>query len=148
MIHLDYKLNPDEIGNIEAADLASATPTQLDYYLFAGDVEFRVGDQVFDAAWGWVPILDFARTLYVIVHDLADGATDHLEFTESEETIDFHRSGSRVVVTASYGAAKADVELHELQDAAAAFLRRVTGDLSVRWPTLHQNPYFLQTRGD
>ncbi len=144
MIHLDYSLEPAELRRLKGVDLASATRTQLDYYLFCGNVVFRIDDAVFDASWGWVPILDFAARLYELVHDLRNSTRQYLEFTESEARISLHLRGDRVEVTTNYVPSRAETSLDALQEVATAFLHRVLKDLRLHWPDIARNPAFRE----
>ena len=142
MIQLDYALSPSEISKVNEANLIAATNTEIDYYLFCGDVFFRIDDTRFDAAWGWVPVVDYATQLYLIASEIREGETRYLEYTESEAAIRFRRIGDDVEVAAEYVSANAVVPLYELQVAAKDFIRRVFSDLMSRWPKLAGNPFF------
>jgi len=144
MIFLDYNLEPSEMRKLEDIDLTSATPTQLDYYLFCGSVLFRIDGASFDASWRWIPILNFVTQLYDIVANIKDGETRVLEFTESDATIEFRRTGNNVEIMAEYSSAKATASQQELQETVTKFSRRVFGDLISHWPELAQNPFFKE----
>ena len=144
MISLDYSLEPAELLKLEKVDLTSATITDLDFYLFCGNVIFRIDEAVLDASWGWVPILNFASQLYEILYTIQDGETKSLEFTESEATIDFHRKGENITVTAEYASSEAITTVVELRKAVSIFCCRVIADLSNQWHELSQNPAFKQ----
>jgi hypothetical protein len=147
MITLDYSLDPSEMAKINAADLTSATQTDLDYYLFCGSIVFRIDGKTFDAQWEWIPILDFATQLFMIACEINDGASRTLEFTESEATIAFRRHGSEIQISADYASGIAEASLQELQQAATAFLRRVLNDLRARWPQIADNVFFKEREG-
>jgi hypothetical protein len=147
MITLDYSLDPSEIPAVNGADLASATHTDLDYYLFCGSVVFRIDGKSFDAQWGWIPILDFATQLFLIVCEIKDAEVRTLEFTESEATIEFRRQGSEIQVSAEYASATAEAPLQELKQTASAFFRKVLDDVSSRWPQITDSPFFRE-RGE
>jgi hypothetical protein len=146
MVSLDYNLEPLEVSKLEGVNLTTATATDLDYYLFCGSVFFQIDGIRFDADWGWIPILDFATQLFLIVSEINDGEVRTLEFTESEATIEFQRAGSDIEVSAEYASAMAKVSHHELQQGATAFFRRVLDDLLSRWPQLAANPFFKERR--
>src|SRR5262245_24810805 len=100
MIFLDYHFDAIETARIKDEELISATHTDLDYYLFYGDVNFRIDKVVLDAES--VPIIDFAEKLNEIAFGIQDGQTCQLEFTESDEVISFQRSSFNVEITSSY----------------------------------------------
>lgn len=146
MITLDYNLDPSEIPVVDAKDLASATHTDLDYYLFCGSVVFRIDGTSFDAQWGWIPIFDFATQLFLIVCQIKDAEVRTLEFTESEATIEFRRQGSKIQVSAEYASATAEAPLQDLRQTASAFFRSVLDDVSSRWPQITDNPFYSERR--
>lgn len=109
----------------------------------AGDLIFTIDDVDLSAIWGWIPLLDVARAF----EDIADRLTTNVsveelfEFTESESTIRFRRSGDEVVVVASYVDGVATVDLAEMRDEVCRFRRRVLVDAVQRHPELRANRF-------
>lgn len=141
---LDYLLDPEDLQRAAEVDMAIATGTQLDYYLFCGSIIFRVDSASFDALWKWIPVFDFAIKINEIASRLIDGEERVLEFTECEAAISFARTGADVRITATYTASVASVRLEELRVAAAKFLENVKSDLLCRFPALAENAAFRQ----
>jgi hypothetical protein len=148
MITLDYQLDSIEAARIREDDLLAATDPDLDYYLFCGDIFFRVDDVEFDAAWGWVPVINFSYSLCDIIFKIKPGEERQLEFTESESLIGFVRRLARIEISASYATGRAEVDIAELKQAAGRFAIAVFNDLSKRWPTLLQNEAFNKRSED
>jgi hypothetical protein len=144
MVMLEYSLDPSEKGRTESVDLAQATQEDFDFRLFCGDIVFRVGTAVFDARWGWVPVVGFAVELQDILSQLATEEEGELHFTESSATVSFRRVGSAIKVSATYTPDKATVPFQELHDAVNEFLRRLLAGLRGEWPQLQDNLLFQQ----
>jgi hypothetical protein len=144
MVTLDYLLDPEDLQRANELDMAIATGTQLDYYLFCGSIVFRVDSASFDALWKWIPVFDFAIKINEIASGLIDGEERLLEFTECEATISFARTGADVRITATYTPSIASVRLEELRVAATNFLDKVKSDLLYRFPALSGNAAFKE----
>ena len=142
MIRIDYTLNPSELAAVAKVDLRTASPTQLDYYLFCGDILVRIDEAVVDARWGWVPVLDFAVQLAEVLNKLERDDEAAVAFTESEATIEFRRNGARVLVKAEFASLQVVGSFAELQLAVKDFGQRVIADLLDRWPELTENSEF------
>jgi hypothetical protein len=149
MIEIGYRLDPSWDRTLADVDLRTADPTALSYDLFLGDVFMRAGDADFSAPWRWVPVLDFAVNLKVLVEDLADGQQDRFQFTECEAEIRFARHGETVQISASYVPAVARVPYGIFLQAVRAFALRTQEELVSAYPALRENPWFqeLQRRG-
>lgn len=143
MITLDYLLAQDEVRTLDATDLTHATAAELDYYLFRGDIYFRIDDQVFDASWGWVPIIEFATQLHILGRRLVEKGSETVEFTESEATINLRLADGKVVVSSSYSLGTAEVDYFEFTKETERFLRSVLTDFARSYPSLLQNPNFV-----
>lgn len=143
MISIDYSLDIPPSRENESRGLASATLSDITGSLFAGDVLFRVDDVSFDAAWGWVPVLDFAIAIYDIPRQIQDGGMQTFTFLENADSLRFRRDGQSVEVTTTYTDASARVDLIELTSASRSFMLRVFRELSARWPDLASNPVLV-----
>lgn len=144
MIVLDYLLNPAELNKLKNIDIKTVTSTQLDYYFFCGSIVFRVDSACLDALWDWIPILDFAIKINEVVAELLPGKAGVLEFTESEDTIQFRQQAANVVIEASYAPDKATTSIRELRAAARELLVRLKEDLLERYPALAENANFVE----
>jgi hypothetical protein len=142
MIDINYQLNSTELKEIRDEGLALATHASLDYYLFVGDIYFRIDGSNFDALWGWIPVIDFAFQLCDIAFNIRDGETRKLEFTESEAAILFLRQADNIEIASNFNSSKARVSLIELQEKSKEFAEKLFNDLASRWPALVRNPFF------
>lgn len=138
-VRLDYSLSASWNRSAPRA-LAEAEEWVLRYRCFLGDVIFVIDDVDMSALWGWVPVLDFALALEWISQRLADGeASERFDYTESEATITFRRTGGQVEIDPSYAPGVARVGLTELRRETRGFLDRVLADLVGRHPDLAAN---------
>jgi hypothetical protein len=148
MLTIDYAIAPVGDGTPEDR-LATADETTLRYSSFPGDVILVVDDIDLSARWGWVPVLDFALALDDLVDALAAGPDrrEVLEFTESDATLTFARTGDAVTVHASWVTDAAVVPYAELRAAAKRFLGRLLADLVRDHPPLAHNPVLVERFG-
>ena len=123
-------------------DLSSASKEQIHYDLFLGDVTFVVDGADFSAHWGWVPILDFAASLWQVIDGLTEKPNAVFEFTESEALIEFSLNGDRVEVSSNYVDETATVDYSTLRHEAFLFAKKVIEELGFEHPLLKQNPHF------
>ena len=144
MIFLDYNLDPAMIKKVTDYDIISATNDTLDYYLFCGDIYFRVNGANFDALWSWIPLIDFSMKLAEISCTIRDGETAIFEFTESDDKIYFLRTKEVIDVTCDYSNAHAQTSLSEMRAATVSFAKKVFNDLTNRWPLLKSSKAFQE----
>jgi hypothetical protein len=144
MIVLDYRLAPPWNRRLPDADLSGATESSLRYDYFLGDVIIRVDGGDLSAAWGWVPILDFALALRSIMEALEDGTTELFEFTESEAVLRFTRSGDVVRIEASYTPVVVQISFDMLYREVVKFCRRILDELAAAHPDLRSNPFYAE----
>jgi len=141
MITLDYNLNVSEVDRLKEIDWRNVDEADLDYYMFKGDIRFRVDKANFDAEWGWVTILDFATQIFEIVAELKGVGV--FTFTESDAGIQFKRQSDIVVISSNYSEDEGIVDYEELFTSVSVFFRRVLTDLEKLFPELRQNVNFL-----
>lgn len=144
MIILDYKLDSEELKKLKNLDLSQITSTDLDYYLFRGDIFFRTDSENLDAPWGWVSIIDFSTHLYLISCEIKDNEQRVFDFNESEATIKFQRIGEYIYVKPSYVPRKAKTTVFELKQASMNFFKRVLSEISNEYPQLLKNQFFIE----
>ena len=146
MIELDYNILYLSFPPNESIDLTLVGETEFRYNLFLGDIRFVLADTDFSVSWGWIPILDFALSLYWLLTRLPTERVETFEFTESEAQIKFLLVGEMVEVSATYSDAKASVPYQQLCKSTYRFLQRVITDLVGRYPELPNNPVFASFR--
>jgi hypothetical protein len=144
MIILNYEYNLKEIKKLSNIDLSIISSTDIDYYLFCGNIIFRVNDRNFDALWGWIPIIDFATNLFLILSKIKEGESEIYYFTESEATIKFHRKDGSIMINPSYCLFEEKVVYEEMKATTHQFLKRVLTETSVQFPQLSKNSVFIE----
>lgn len=130
----------DGLGALQNWRTASEVSLRYDHFL--GDVRICLESADFTTTWTWVPVLEFAAGLAHLLQHLHSGGEETFEFTESEATLTFRRSGDVVEVTASYADGFALVDYVELRAAARGFLGDVRHELQGRHPGLTFNTAF------
>lgn len=139
-IRIQYVLSPT--WNHDPPRLDTADEMTLRYDCFLGDVTLKIGGLDASAAWGWVPLLDFALALKTISDRLAASGHDQVfEFTESDASIKFQKENDNVVIDPSYVAGSAEVPLAELISASTDFLASLLQDLIDRHSQLASNEF-------
>ena len=143
MVILDYNLRNSELSRLQTVNWRNVDETDLDYYLFKGDILFRVDNANFDAGWGWIPILDFATQIFKIVAELKMVERNAFEFTESDAAIKFELRRNLVVISSNYSPDEGKINYEELHISVSGFLHRVLTELGTHFPELRKNQYFL-----
>ncbi len=139
MIEIDYRLSPPWSEGKATLDLAAADEMQLRYYAFPGDQILRIGGVDFSAAWGWVPLLDFAAALAHAARRVATTGEEAIAFTENEARIVLRSHGETVTVSFSASDATATVRRDALDRMAHRYAARLLSELSSRFPELLRN---------
>lgn len=148
MIKIDFQLSPSWNRDLKQTDLASIDERRLRYDSLLGDVIFCIDNHDFSAPWGWVPILDFASSLKMIVDELHGSSTHaEFEFTESDSKIFFRLEGSRVCVGCTYAPGTAEVELDCLTREVIAFRDRLRNTITTEYPALLMSKAFRSLAG-
>lgn len=142
MLILDYSLEPSTSKELIAVDLAHASPEELRYALFLGNAYMREPTEQIDfsAAWGWVPVLDFALSLKSVSEALNEENNVKFEFTESDAVINFERMADDVEITASYAPGRIRLSYAQFRTQVLAFARRVVNELCTQNLQLTANP--------
>jgi hypothetical protein len=142
-MNLDYQLSDEWEEN--AIDLSAADETELRYNVALGDVLLSSNEVNLSAAWGWVPLLDFALALDVIAGRLnREGAKEIFEFTESGAEMRFARVGSKIVISASYAEGELKVSPSTFDKQIKGFATRISHEIRRKYPELDQNKVFRQ----
>jgi len=140
MLTLEYQLDPTAASRQAGVDLAIAEPEALRYNLFLGNVYLRGDGADFSAAWGWVPVLDFALGMKDIAEALDHTPGERFEFTESNAALDFRRENNDVVITSTYSPGTLRVPFSQFCEQVRGFLRKVISELATGNLRLAANP--------
>jgi hypothetical protein len=139
MIEIDYRLSPPWNEGKATLDLAAADEMQLRYHAFPGDQILRIDGVDFSAAWGWVPLLDFAAALVHAATRIATTQEEAVGFTENEALIVLRSKGQFVEIAASYADGRATVGHAELVQAGRNYAVRLLEVLCAQFPELRTN---------
>ena len=142
MVVLGYQLSAEWNSQLDSADLSSVGEAALLYDLFLGDVYFQVGDADYSAAWGWVPVLDFARGFWRTVGSLRESCSGEFQFTESEAAIRAKRRSGQVELTANYSSNRVELPYGDLLLAVKQFASKVYSEIAAQYPAVKSNPHF------
>jgi hypothetical protein len=140
MLTLDYALDPIEASKQANVDFATASPEDLHYTLFPGNIYIRGQGVDLSAPWEWIPVLDFALTLETIAKDLDYSPAQLFEFTDSNAALNFRYDGLNVEITANYAPGVLRLPLVEFRDVVHNFCQRVIDELTRKHERLAENP--------
>lgn len=119
--------------------------TDLRYNLFLGSVNMSIDNIVISIDWSWLPILDFAISIYFISKTLTDrkNAEQVFEFTESNEKIVFIKANNRIEISATFAGQIIEVDFAEFKNVVVSFYRKVLFDILHKNPGLKNNTVFI-----
>jgi hypothetical protein len=141
MIEIDYELSPSDSFDQMRVEPSTASDAHLRYDFFLGDLVLRVDGVDLSARWRWIPLLDVAACLYLILQELESGKQQAIfDFTESSETIQFERGPrGEVCISSSYASGRGCVDIAAFKAAVLDFSRRVLLDAFNKYPSLRHN---------
>lgn len=154
MIILDYQFSKYGLKKLENLNMKFLDRTDLEYRKFGCDIIFRVNGHNFDAKWGWIPLFEFAKYMYLIIRNLSVNQTKDYDFTECGDYFRFERTEfSKVIITVNYNnvddvVQTTEANYQELLSVVSSFYDKVFLDLQTRWPDLLENPLFLENLAD
>ncbi len=115
----------------------------LFHHVLTGDLLVEVGAVDLSARFGWVPLLNVAVQFEGIERRLAD---EHgfasLEFTESEDRLDFTRRDRRIRISATYVDTAAEVPADRMRSELRRFRSWAAEEARRRHPCLARRPEF------
>lgn len=118
----------------------------LFHHVLTGDLEVTAGSVDLSARFGWIPLLNVALQFAEIDRRLGD---EHgfasLEFTESEDRLDFTRRDDRVRVSATYAEGSVEVPADRLRVELRRFSTWAADEALRRHPCLRRHPEFATT---
>ena len=99
MFRIEYKIITEQPEEIEYI-----SDEEIRYNFLLGNVSLISSDAEIEMEWEWIPLLDFAYCLQMIVSSLKgkDTAKEYFEFTENPETLGFSRQGEQLKIVASF----------------------------------------------
>lgn len=99
MFRIDYKIITEQLKELEYI-----SDEEIRYNFLLGNVSLISSDAEIEMEWEWIPLLDFAYCLHMIVSNLKanDTAKEYFEFTENAETLEFSRQEEQLKIVASF----------------------------------------------
>lgn len=99
MFKIDYKIRTEALEEIEYV-----SDEEVRYNFLLGNVSLLSSNTEIEMEWEWIPLLDFAYCLQMIVRNLKANNTgkEHFEFTENAETLEFSRQREQLKIVASF----------------------------------------------
>jgi hypothetical protein len=102
MFRIEYKITSGQ-----PEELKHTSDEEVRYNFLLGNVSFISSNTEIEMEWEWIPMLDFAYCLQMIVSSLKvkDTAKEYYEFTENAESLEFSRQGEQLKIIASFSSA-------------------------------------------
>ena len=99
MFQIDFTSNK----NLIEKEALIADDMAYRYDLFLGDIILKNENFKIDLSWGWIPLLDFAHSFFLICNDLStkNDSVEEFEFTDSGAVILIQKSGETELSTLS-----------------------------------------------
>ncbi|SMP29210.1 hypothetical protein [Chryseobacterium profundimaris] len=118
MFRIEYKIITERLQEIEYI-----SDEEIRYDFLLGNVSFFSFNAEIKSEWEWIPLLDFAYCLQMIVGDLKinDTAKEYFEFTENAETLGFLRQKEQLKIVASFSPAVIETTFTDFEKAVDDF---------------------------
>ncbi|MDR1054492.1 MAG: hypothetical protein LBL90_01400 [Prevotellaceae bacterium] len=99
MFKVEYKIITEQLKEIEYI-----SDEEIQYNFLLGNVSLLSANAKIEMKWEWIPLLDFAYCLQMIVSNLNanDTAKEYFEFTENAETLEFSKQREQLKIVASF----------------------------------------------
>lgn len=139
MFGIDYKIITAPRQEIEYI-----TEEEIQYKFLLGNVFLFSSNGEIKMEWGWIPLLDFAYCLKMIVKNLKanNTAKEYFEFTENNEKLEFSREGEQLKIRTTFPMPILETTLTEFEKALYEFHINISGN--VRRTVKGELPSILQ----
>jgi hypothetical protein len=99
MFRIEYKIIKEQFQEIEYI-----SDDEIRYDFLSGNVSLFSFNAKIEIEWEWLPLLDFAYCLQMIISNLKanDTAKEYFEFTENSETLEFLKQREQLKIVASF----------------------------------------------
>ena len=99
MFRIEYKIITEQLKEIEYI-----SDEEIRYDFLLGNASLLSSNAEIEMEWEWIPLLDFAYCLQMIVRNLKanDTSKEYFEFTENAETLEFSRQKEQLKIIASF----------------------------------------------
>lgn len=109
MFEISYYVNKYSEGEVISRE-------DLNYNFLLGGVIFKKGTTKIEMPWDWIPLLDFAYSMCVIINNLKKENIfkDTFDFTESNDSLSFFKECGLITIIPSFSENMVDVPLDQL----------------------------------
>lgn len=118
MFRINYKIIEEDFKEIEFI-----TEEKIHYNFLVGNVSFFSFNTKIEMDWEWIPLLDIAYGLKMIVDKIKidDSANEFFEFTENSETLEISKTGKQLKIVASFSPVAVETLFVDFESAAYDF---------------------------
>jgi hypothetical protein len=118
MFRIEYKIITEQPEELEYI-----SDEEIRYNFLLGNVSLISSNAEIEMEWEWVPLLDFAYCLQMIVRGLKvkDTAKEYFEFTENAEMLEFSRQGEQLKIVASFSSTVVEAIFTDFEKAVYDF---------------------------
>lgn len=140
MFKIEYYIIDEKVESVEMI-----TEVSFRYNLFLGGVYFKMGVSTISMDWDWVPVLDMAICLNLIVKKMKNGFHEQeFDFTESDSKIFFMLNNDRVQISTSFTPEVFHPTITEFEIAVREFNNNVFKQIGNANHNLKRNPIILK----
>ncbi|RZK47952.1 MAG: hypothetical protein EOO99_11855 [Pedobacter sp.] len=139
MFRIEYKIITEQLQEIE-----DISDEEIRYDFLLGSVSLFSSNAEIEMEWEWIPLLDFAYCLQMIVSNLKanNTAKEYFEFTENAETLEFSRQREKLKIVASFSSVVIETSLVDFEKAVYDFHLNISE--YIRRSILGEPPSVLQ----
>lgn len=139
MFRMEYKIITGQLEELE-----HASDEEIRYNFLLGNVSLISSNSEIEMEWEWIPLLDFAYCLQMIVSSLKvkDTHKEYFEFTENAETLEFSKQGEQLKIVASFSSTVVEAIFADFEKAVYDFHFSISN--YVRTNTSGELPSILQ----
>lgn len=139
MFRIEYKIITEQLQEIEYI-----SDEEIRYDFLLGNVSLFSSNAEIEMEWEWIPLLDFAYCLQMIVSNLKanDSAKEYFEFTENAETLEFSKQRKKIKIVASFSSTVIETTFVDFEKAAHDFHLNISE--YIRRSILGEPPSVLQ----
>ncbi|MFC7526254.1 hypothetical protein ACFQRK_20000 [Parapedobacter sp. GCM10030251] len=139
MFRIEYKIITEQLQEIEYI-----SDEEIRYDFLLGNVSLFSSHAEIEMEWEWIPLLDFAYCLQMIVSNLKanDTTKEYFEFTENAETLEFSRQREKLKIVASFSSTVIETTFVDFEKAVYDFHLNISE--YIRRSILGEPPSVLQ----
>jgi hypothetical protein len=118
MFRVKYKIVTEQLKEIKYI-----SDEEIRYNFLLGNASLLSSNAEIEMKWEWIPLLDFAHCLQMIVSNLqaTDIVKEYFEFTENAETLEFSRQREQLKIVASFSSIVIETTFADFEKAVYDF---------------------------